>query len=283
MIKTEEVLTEPVVKEGSSVISPRLAERVFQCDRSIITTGRMAPLPHTAWAVYTALGVLAKYQERGHDVKRTCFPSYETIKRLSGVANPRRPCRALKKAGLIDMKWRRYTSNLYTILPHYYSDDDFIEFSGELLYDENLGFTWAGLPHSAKALYLVLRAKVHNNSFRLFYSTDFAKYFDMFLGEWWFNEHRPDIEEYFGHLREGVYSYDPDILKTYRTNILRPYIELTETVKTSYGELAGINDTRTFEKGLNDLTETGLTKVFNDDVYGEEYVWPLPNTYVWAY
>lgn len=283
MIKTEEIVTAPAVKEGPSEISPRLAERVHQFDRSIITTGKMANLPHTAWAVYATLGVLAKYPERGRDVKRTCFPSYETITRLSGVANPRRPCKALKKAGLIYMKWRRYTSNLYTILPQYYSDGDFIEFSGELLYDENADFTWAGLPHSAKALYLVLRAKVHNNSFRLFYSTDFAKYFDMFLGEWWFNEYKPDIEEYFSHLLEEVYSYDPDILKTYHTEIVRPYIELTEKVKRTYAELANINDTRTFEKGLNDLTETGLTKVFNDDVYGEEYVWPLPNTYVWAY
>jgi hypothetical protein len=283
MIKTEEVLTELAVNGGSSLISPRLAERVFQLDRSIITTGRMASMPHTAWAVYATLGVLAKYPKPDEDAKRTCYPSYGTITRLSGVANPRRPCKALKKAGLIDMKWRRYTSNLYTILPQYYGEGDFIEFGGELLYNENVGFTWAPLTHSAKALYLVLRAKIHNNSFRLFYSTDFARYFDMFLREWWFNEYRQDIEEYFRYLIEEVRSYDPDLLKTYHTDIIRPYIELTETVKRTYGELAGINDIRTFGKALNDLTGNGLTKIFNDDVYGEEYVWPLPNTYAWAY
>jgi hypothetical protein len=281
MIKTEEISTVTEEKEDVRLISPNFAERVFQFDRSVITTGVMANLPHAAWAVYVVLGVCARYRNKERKGLRTCFPSYETITLLSGIDNPARPCKALKTRGLIDMKWRPRTSNLYTILDQDYSDGSFFEFNAALLFDGNVTYTWASLPNAAKAVYLVLRAKVHNNSFRLFTSPDFKPYFNKFLDDWWANEDRREIDEYFDDLHEEIAINDSHILTGYHEGIFRPYIALTEALKKTYAELAGISDLRTFGKALADLERADIVKIFRDDVYCDEYIWPLPNTYFW--
>ena len=183
--------------------------RYFNIYRGMVSQGIWASLPLSSKKIFPIIGI--------HAANKTAFPSYRRIMKLSGYSKRntfKEAIEGLKKHKLITVGIGKYGNPTYRVFKNKFNkeeiDSKYIPIKAEYLFNG----TWAILPATAVAVYVVLGVfsnPIYFNSYMPEWLIDFAENVDdSFLNDDFFYNFRAvklsltEIENYSGVSRASV-------------------------------------------------------------------------------